>query len=297
MPQALPIGALSASCIKEFARAKINLTLRVLGRLSDGYHELESLTVFANVGDTLIVNLDEASSVSVTGRFATELSGENILDKTLALLRSTGPGLRLGSVKLEKRLPVASGVGGGSADAAALLRAIKRGNPSVATDFDWLAAAAQLGADVPVCLMSTASIMRGKGDSLNSNIAVPPLNAVLANAREPVSASKTADVFKRLDAPPLVGRPITTTVPYFHGRDNLIAYMQEHSNDLTAPAIAVMPEISDVLSSLKATPGCVYAALSGAGPTCFGIFDQAEAAAETLREAHPAWWIEPVTLS
>src|SRR5262249_3199056 len=154
----------AAMVIREIARAKINLTLRVLARRADGYHDLESLVAFADVGDIVTLRPGSECHVTTSGAFAPGIEAPNILDKALALLRAADPALRLGAVTLQKCLPVAAGIGGGSADAAALLRAARRANPEREAAVDWHGVAARLGADVPVCLGSVAAIMAGIGD-------------------------------------------------------------------------------------------------------------------------------------
>src|SRR5262245_34650411 len=165
-----PIGLLASVFapmqFKECARAKINLTLSVLGRRPDGYHELESLVSFADVADTLTLRTGPDCRITVRGPFAADIEGPNLLERALALLRECDTGLRLGPVELEKNLPVAAGLGGGSADAAALLRAVRRANPERAEQVPWHEVAARLGADVPVCLLGKPALMRGIGDRI-----------------------------------------------------------------------------------------------------------------------------------
>src|SRR6476646_10188178 len=186
--------------LHETARAKINLTLTVLGRRLDGYHELESLVTFADIGDRVVLHPGPDCRVTASGPFATDIEGPNLLNRTLALLREADRDLLLGAVELEKNLPVAAGVGGGSADAAAVLRAVRRVNPERAGSIDWHGLAARLGADVPVCLAEIPARMRGVGDRIEPLDAAhrpPPLAAVLVNARVPLP---TAQVFTALAA-------------------------------------------------------------------------------------------------
>ncbi len=150
--------------IVECARAKINLTLSVVGRRSDGYHELRSLVVFADIGDTVTLTLGAPPEVSVTGPFSADIAGRNLVAETLTRLAQAEPRFELGAVTIEKNLPVAAGLGGGSADAAAALRAIKRANPAISDTFDWMGFAAGLGSDVPVCFVNQPSLMWGRGE-------------------------------------------------------------------------------------------------------------------------------------
>ena len=151
--------------IVECARAKINLTLSVVGRRSDGYHELRSLVVFADIGDTVTLTLGAPPEVSVTGPFSADIAGRNLVAETLTRLAQAEPRFELGAVTIEKNLPVAAGLGGGSADAAAALRAIRRANPAISDTFDWIGFAAGLGSDVPVCLVNQPSLMWGREKS------------------------------------------------------------------------------------------------------------------------------------
>jgi 4-diphosphocytidyl-2-C-methyl-D-erythritol kinase len=141
----------------EGASAKINLTLEVRGRRKDGYHEIESLVAFADIGDSVILDTSGKTGVKMSGPFAQHIAGENLADVALQRLAAAEPRLALGTVMLEKRLPVASGIGGGSADAAAVLRAVRRANPGFETAVDWQGIALTLGADVPVCLGNRAA--------------------------------------------------------------------------------------------------------------------------------------------
>lgn len=283
--------------LTETARAKINLTLRVFGRRADGYHELQSLVVFADVGDELTLQVGAPSGVTVSGSFAGAIDGENIVARALRALAEAEPRLALGSVAIDKRLPVAAGIGGGSADAAAVLRAIRRANPALAASIDWPALAAFLGADVPVCLASTAQLMWGIGRATAPVTALPPLPAILVNPRVPLS---TAAVFRALGAPSVpavVGAP---DVPVsFADRRALAQYLEAGGNDLEAPARALCSEAGAVLSALASEPGAWLVRMSGSGPTCFALFESraaAEAAAERVRGRHPHWWAVATTL-
>jgi 4-diphosphocytidyl-2-C-methyl-D-erythritol kinase len=289
------------SSLVELARAKVNLTLRVLRRRPDGYHELESSVVFAHVADSLALTPAAVSSVSVTGPFAPAIVGENLLARALALLESIEPRLILGHVALEKRLPVAAGLGGGSADAAALLRAVRYANPDVAGRIDWPRLATRLGADVPVCLGSSASLIRGVGEAIEP-IDVPHLPAVLVNPRVPVPADKTARVFAELGARPVADLRHERSAPIgaFATIRDVVAYVRSYGNDLAPPARRIMPAVIQVETVLAAARGALYVGVSGAGPTCFALFEaseEAEAAAKALSAIQPGWWIAATTLA
>jgi 4-diphosphocytidyl-2-C-methyl-D-erythritol kinase len=268
----------AAMPIREFAHAKINLTLKVCGRRPDRYHELQSLVTFADIADEIVFEPDEEASITTRGPFASEIAGANLIETTLHRVRDLDQDLRLGAITLAKNLPVAAGIGGGSADAAAMLRAIRTANPDRADRIDWHAIAVRLGADVAVCLASRPALMWGIGDRVESlSGPLPELPAVLVNPRVPLS---TASVFAALDAPPAppsarpeLGAEIRTLA-------GLLDVMRSVGNDLERPAIALLPVISDIKAALTAQPGCRHAALSGSGPTCFGVFSDAAAASQ-----------------
>ncbi len=287
--------------ISELARAKVNLTLRVRGRRSDGYHELESLIVFADVGDELHLEPGGPLGVRVTGPFGAAITGENLVATALARLAKAEPGLVLGAVTLDKRLPVAAGIGGGSADAAALLRAVARANRARADSVDWGGIAASLGADVPVCLASAPALVWGVGDKMTMLPGLPSLAAVLANPLVPVPPDKTKRVFARLSAPPAppVREPPLVSPTRIQTAAGLVQFMRAEGNDLIPAAAAIVPAIADVQAVMALLPGCMAVCLSGAGPTYFGVFSGAEAAAlaaAALRQSHPGWWVLPAIL-
>lgn len=281
--------------LTETARAKVNLTLRVLGRRPDGYHDLESLVVFADIGDRITFVPGAEPAVRVTGPFAGAIDGENIALRALRALADRG--LTLGSIEIEKRLPVAAGIGGGSADAAAVLRAIRRANPDRDSAVDWPALAASLGADVPVCLASAAQLMWGVGGETAPLPSFPPLPAVLINPGVPLA---TADVFRALSAPPLSSPSRAPSVPGpFGDAAAAIACVRGAVNDLEPVARRLCPGIDDVLAALRAEPGVKLARMSGSGPTCFAVFRTtaaAEEAARRLRARASRWWVEAAML-
>ena len=289
------------SAVTELAPAKINLTLKVHGRRPDGYHEIASLITFTRASaDTIGLVPGTAPAVSVAGPFATAIEGPNLIETTLRRLAEADPRLVLGGVALEKSLPVASGIGGGSSDAAAVLRAVRRANPDRADLIDWLAIARSLGADVPVCLEGRPAFASGVGGNVFRLPFLPRLDVVLANPLCQVPADKTARVFACLKAPPIdAGGIPRQTLPLFANSAELLAAMRTEGNDLAAAAAEVVPEIARVRSALEDLPGALYVGLSGAGPTSFAVFASAQEAAEAahlLKQARPRWWVAADTL-
>jgi 4-diphosphocytidyl-2-C-methyl-D-erythritol kinase len=286
--------------LHETARAKINLTLTVLGRRGDGYHDLESLVTFADVSDRVVLHPSLGCRITTSGPFAADIEGPNLLDRALVLLSEADAGLLLGAVELEKNIPVAAGLGGGSADAAALLRAVRRANRERAGRIDWHALAARLGADVPVCLAGVPALIRDVGDRIEPLEAPrrpPPLAAVLVNPRVALPTSRVFAALSRSFPPP---RPSWGEGTDSGGIDGLLACIRVRGNDLEAAAISLQPVIADVKAAIAVQPGCQLAAMSGSGPTCFGIFDNdvlAAQAADALSRAHPSWWIVRTRLS
>jgi 4-diphosphocytidyl-2-C-methyl-D-erythritol kinase len=279
----------------EKAPAKINLTLRVLGRRADGYHDIESLVAFAGVGDALTFSPGGVLALSVGGPTAAAAGNvaDNLVLKAAHALAERVEGLKLGRFALSKRLPVAAGLGGGSADAAAALRLLARANGLASDDPRLMQAARATGADVPVCLDPRPRRMRGIGDVLSDPLDLPRLFALLVN---PGVAVATAGVFAAVDAPP-AGQ--TAPAPPPRGAAALLAEIAGGRNDLEAPAIELEPAIANVLAVLRKLPGCRLARMSGSGATCFGLFDlsrAASAAARTLRVGYPAWWVRATVL-
>lgn len=225
--------------IAERARAKINLTLRVLGRRVDGYHALESLIVFADVGDNVLFEPGPETGVEVTGPCASAIAGSNLVDTALQRLSAADPALTLGRVLVEKRLPIAAGIGGGSADAAAVLRAVRRINPT--SSINWSQLAASLGADVSVCLQDRASLVWGVGEHVEPVVALPRLCAVLVCPQSAAPFGKTRSVFARLSVPAAGVEPSPAPLPAFPDAQALMAYMRSVGNDMRAAAHAVLP--------------------------------------------------------
>ncbi|MCE9649954.1 MAG: 4-(cytidine 5'-diphospho)-2-C-methyl-D-erythritol kinase [Parvibaculum sp.] len=278
---------------REDAPAKINLSLKVLGRRPDRYHELQSLVVFAACGDVLTGEPADALSLDVAGPFAGALAGEgdNLVLQAAKLLGDYLGIEPKAHLRLEKNLPVASGIGGGSADAAAAFRLLKK-LWNADTDPSALASLALcVGADVPVCLDVAPALMWGKGELIARTDALPPFWLVLAN---PGVALSTAEVFGALAAPDLAEKCAGPILPAMRSFDDLTAWLADNGNDLEAPARKLAPAIADVLEALKATKDCRLARMSGSGATCFGMFADevsARAAEAALKKARPGWWV------
>jgi 4-diphosphocytidyl-2-C-methyl-D-erythritol kinase len=275
--------------VVEHAKAKINLALHVLGRRMDGYHELDSIVAFADAGDVLTLERSDTLGLTLTGPFAKNtVSDDN--NSVLAAWHALDAITKIGSVHfhLEKNLPVASGIGGGSADAAASLRGLINFFGLVVEPRELNRIALKLGADVPVCLASTTCRMRGIGEIIDPFAATLPMAIVLVNPLMPCS---TANVFTTLALTPgqAFGNPI----------ENL-GDINAWRNDLTAPAIKTLPEIAQVLASLQSQPTIITVRMSGSGATCFGLADtleNAELAAANLKSSHPDWWVVASRLS
>jgi 4-diphosphocytidyl-2-C-methyl-D-erythritol kinase len=273
----------------EAAPSKINLYLHVTGRRPDGYHLLDSLVVFAGAADRLTAEPADDLSLALTGPFAAGLAAEPdnlVLRAARALAGAAGiaPRARL---TLEKNLPVASGIGGGSADAAAALRVLSR-LWNVALPADTLhAIATKLGADVPVCLASRPLRMRGIGELLSPAPELPECGLLLVNPGEAVA---TPAVFRARSA---AFSPEATLPTAWPDAARMAADLATIGNDLEAPARILCPAITDVIASIAATPDCRLARMSGSGATCFGLYPtpaEARSAAEILARTHLAWW-------
>lgn len=269
--------------IEEFAPAKLNLALHVTGQRADGYHLLDSLVVFAGVGDRITVAPAETLSCDVTGPEAAKLTaGEDNLVFRAARTFARGRGA---AITLEKTLPLASGVGGGSADAAATLRALSRlwGLPLPGAE-----AVLALGADVPACLAGRPCRMGGIGELLAPAPALPGMTVLLVNPRTEVPTPAVFRALVRKDNPAMEPLP-----PAFATPAVLAAWLLRQRNDLEGPAIQVAPVIAEVLAVIAAT-GALMARMSGSGATCFGLFatpGAAGAAAAAVAARHPGWWV------
>ena len=288
-----------SALLVESAPAKVNLTLRVFGRRSDGYHEIESLVAFAEFGDRLRFSPGGGLTLAVNGPTAAKVGDidGNLVLKVAREMTARQNGLTLGAFQLDKRLPVAAGLGGGSADAAAALRLIARANGLTRDDPQLYAAARAAGADVPVCLDSRPRIMRGIGDILSEPLALPTLPAVLVNPGVAVATKEVFAGWATASAPsPRAGFAALGTPPT---REALLEFLLAQSNDLERPAIALAPVIADVLAVLRNSVGCKMARMSGSGATCFALFASAAAAqqaAKALRGNFPNWWIRRTML-
>jgi 4-diphosphocytidyl-2-C-methyl-D-erythritol kinase len=289
----------------EHGRAKVNLTLRVIGRRADGYHELESVVAFADCADRLTLTPGPGLRLETIGPLAEACgaTADNLVLKAARLLAERVSDLKLGDFTLEKVLPVAAGIGGGSADAAAALRLLARLNGLSLEDSRLRDVALATGADVPVCLASYACDMTGVGETLLP-LNPPELPCVMVNPRVPVA---TKDVFQALglrNGELLVGATDVIRAPAWSAAGASIAdwikALKIVSNDLEAPAMRIQPAIGEVLSALGASDGVLLARMSGSGATCFALYSsagEAEHAGQKLRADHPQWWVHAGTLS
>jgi 4-diphosphocytidyl-2-C-methyl-D-erythritol kinase len=289
----------------EEGRAKVNLTLRVVGRRVDGYHELESVVAFADCADRLSLVPGSTLDLTMSGPLAQACgeTSDNLVLKAARLLGERVPDLKVGSFTLDKVLPVAAGIGGGSADAAAALRLLAQLNGLALDDRRLLDVALQTGADVPVCLTSRACDMTGVGETLLP-LSLPILPCVLVNPRVPVA---TREVFAALglrNGELLVGATdvIRATAWPEQGAsvEDWVEVLAASSNDLEAPATRIQPAIGEVITALSATDGAWLARMSGSGATCFAIFEntvEAQRAAQKIQLDHPQWWVHAGVLS
>ena len=280
------------------ASAKVNLTLRVGGRRSDGLHQIESLVVFSDIADELSLDPSRPRGLELLGPLRADCppAADNLVLKAAGALAARVFNLKIGGFSLIKRIPMAAGLGGGSADAAAALRLLAKANGLASDDPRLFEAACDTSADVPVCLDPRPRLMRGTGEVLSAPLQLPPLAAVLVNPGLPLPTKEVFDAFDRTD----IRAPLQERTPSFTTRDELLAYLQALPNDLQAAAISLQPAIADVVSALRDMPSCLLARMSGSGATCFGLFeaqDAASSAAGKLRALHPGWWIEETALA
>lgn len=274
--------------LREFAPAKINLFLHVGQKRPDGFHDLESLVVFSRAGDVLTFEAADDLTLTINGPFAHMLQADddNLVLKAARALAARGKITPKAHITLTKNLPVASGIGGGSADAAAALRGLNKlwGLPFIPDQLRSVGAA--FGSDIPVCIEPQAAWMAGRGEQvfLLDGIAIPPM--VLVNPGVPVP---TGPVFKALETRRGTGLPLPPPMD----TNALIRYLDRTANDLEAPALALAPAVRDVLNALRAQPGVLLARMSGSGATCFALFESnmaAQMAAATLSAGHSDWW-------
>ncbi|MYA86876.1 MAG: 4-(cytidine 5'-diphospho)-2-C-methyl-D-erythritol kinase [Boseongicola sp. SB0662_bin_57] len=271
------------TAVEVAAPAKVNLTLHVTGQRKDGYHLIDSLVAFAPVHDRLVIKSGPSLELAVTGAESAMVpSGmKNLALRAAALVQDSAGS----SVLLEKRLPVAAGVGGGSADAAAVLRGLaahREDLPAIART------ALALGADVPMCLACRPCRVGGIGEEITF-VDLSPIPALLVNPRTPVSTAKVFAGMARRDNPLMSGSlPSARDVP------GVIEWLSAQRNDLEPVALKEAPVIADVLELLRTSPGCGLARVSGSGATCFGLFDDDRLAREAearIAELHPDWWL------
>lgn len=280
--------------VRVFAPAKINLTLEVGAPRADGYHPLQSVVAFAEEGDWIEATHADELTLTISGPFAAGLeAGEtNLVIRAARLLDPE----RGAAIKLEKNLPIASGIGGGSSDAAAALLALNE-LWRLETPSDVLSAmAAKLGADVPVCLHKNSAWISGVGEEV-APMRVPPLHAVLVNPLKPLS---TPSVYRRFDDMGLGAGFQTREAPHWADAEAAFRAAAVSGNNLEAPAISLMPELAPMLDALRSDNRAAYAALSGSGATSFALTRNAEdarAMAADLASAHPAWWIRATLLA
>ncbi|MEF2070496.1 4-(cytidine 5'-diphospho)-2-C-methyl-D-erythritol kinase [Consotaella aegiceratis] len=281
-----------------FAPAKVNLALHVTGRRADGFHELDSLVAFAEHGDRLAVAPSACDRLTLIGPFAPALDGvaaDNLVMRALDLARHCAAtrGTRIGplSITLEKRLPVAAGLGGGSADAAALLALLAEADPGLRDDL--ASACLGLGADVPMCLAGHPARVQGVGEIGQALPAFPRVPVVLVNPGVPVA---TPEVFRRLVK--RQNAPLPSVAGGWPTIESLVAYLAGARNDLEEPALSIAPAIDEARKALTEA-GALLSRMSGSGATIFGLFatkDAAHDAATAIGAEHPHWWVLPSTL-
>lgn len=286
--------------VNEPAPAKVNLYLHVLGKRRDGYHELQSLVAFADGGDRVSARRSDAWSLDIDGPFASPLAPE-AMESNLVLQAARqlypaegGRDASPAAFTLTKNLPVAAGIGGGSADAAAALRCLRR---LFGTELGVPKSWASLGADIPVCLLNRPTLVEGMGERLTSAANIPSLPAILVNPGMP---SSTGAVFKALSG--RFGAAVNIPLPSVEDCQSpagFCAWLEGTRNDLTEPAIQAVPEIAAVLEALAASPEALTARMSGSGATCFAVFPTTEAAASAATELSSRfgdWWVYPTVL-
>ena len=293
------------SVLSDEACAKVNLTLRVNGRRTDGYHDLESVVAFADCADRLTLTPGSNLDLKMLGPLAQACgdTSDNLVLKAARLLGERVPDMKAGSFSLDKVLPVAAGIGGGSADAAAALRLLSQLNGLALDDSRLIEVARLTGADVPVCVDSRGCVMTGVGERLQP-LKLPKMPCVMVNPGVPVA---TKDVFAALGLRKgelrVSAGDVLLQKPWPDAEASLedwVEALAASSNDLEAPALRVQPVIGEVISALNATNGAWLSRMSGSGATCFAIYENtadAGRAAEKLRREHPAWWVHAGTLS
>ena len=293
-----PTGAHEATAtLFERAPAKVNLSLRVLGRRTDGYHDLSSLVAFTGAADRLALTPGAKLGLEVAGNVAAlGDEADNLVLKATRALQALVPGLITGHFHLVKKLPIAAGLGGGSADAAAALRLLARANGLSLDDPRLFDAALATGSDVPACLYGRACMMTGRGENI-APVSLPRFGAVLVNPGVPVA---TADVFRMLAIAP--GTVLSRQAPApasFNTREDVIVFLRDAPNDLEPPAHRLAPDLDEVAAALNATPDVLLARMSGSGATMFALYENcrhAARAAKMIAGAHPGWWVKSTIL-
>jgi len=287
--------------LRALAPAKVNLFLHVGPLAPDGFHPLVSWMAFADVGDALTLEPSDEPAFRVTGPFAGALADEDP-GKNLAwraarrLLEKVSVEAPCFTLTLDKRLPVAAGLGGGSSDAGAALRLVRHAFAPDAPDSLLNEVAAELGSDGPACLFARPVLAEGRGERLSPAPETPPLPAVLVNPGVPCP---TGPVYRAYDAEPGAGRADYPELPASTGLDGALSLLAGCRNDLEAPAISVAPLIAEVLEWLRGRPETLLARLSGSGATCFALCGDAAGAralAEAVQAAEPGWWVRPCRL-
>lgn len=278
--------------VRDIAWAKLNITLQVLGRRVDGFHELRSLVAFAGLGDTIELTPGHVLSLQAEGPFTAALDDDNLIIRAAKAARARNPALTLGRFRLAKTLPVAAGLGGGSADAAAALRLIGRANPEGMNEEVATEIAPELGSDVAACLRSAPALITGRGEGVTPVSGFPSCGVLLANPGVPLA---TRDAYGTLNAATIDAGSATPEVLDFSGDfEKLIDYAQARVNDLEPVAVRLVPAIEGVLAKLHVLPAARLVRLSGSGPTCFAVFatpQEAHSAAALLAQEEPHWWI------
>ncbi|HEX4765904.1 MAG TPA: 4-(cytidine 5'-diphospho)-2-C-methyl-D-erythritol kinase [Lichenihabitans sp.] len=282
------------------APAKINLTLHVIRRRSDGFHDLESLVAFAGVADILELDPERPLTLAIDGPTARAAGhvDDNLVLRAARALKDRVPGLRTGAFRLVKRLPVGAGIGGGSSDAAGALRLLAGLNGLRHDDERVHEAARATGSDVPVCVHPRSRMMRGTGDRLGDPYVARPFFAVLVN---PGLHLETGAVFRRMGLRP--GDDLAAGEhPLVHDRldhESFLEAIGQGRNDMEFAAALLAPVIAEVLAAIRATPGCRIARMSGSGSTCFGLYGErgpARRAMAAILARHPDWWVKATAL-
>lgn len=279
----------------ERAPAKINLFLHVGDKRADGYHALQSLVAFTEVGDVLGFEPADDVRLTISGPFGAGLSAgeDNLIVRAARALQERAGVTKGAAMALTKNLPVASGIGGGSSDCAAALRGLAGLWGVTASNQVLCDIGAGLGSDVPVCVACRPQFMEGRGEVVT---ALPPLPAIPIVLVNPGVGVSTGKVFAAMGERHGTGLP---KPPSFAGADDLIAYLKGTANDMEAPACGLAPVISDVIAAI-ADQGALLSRMSGSGATCFGLFDSASAAdkaASAISSAQPGWWVAPTRLA